>query len=98
MTGTGRQYNEPNETLWSYLAPLGSATQYMQHRRRWGVLERAAQLYNVRQADRIVTLLQSMAAAAQQTLQLAARGQQDVLQQLWDFHNIDEEEVRRFPA
>jgi hypothetical protein len=36
--------------------------QFMSHRNRWGVLERAGQLYNLRSAARIVPLLCSMSA------------------------------------
>ncbi len=27
MEGVGMQYNEPNETYWAYIAPLGIITQ-----------------------------------------------------------------------
>ena len=143
IAGTGRQYNEPNETFWAYMGQLGITTQvgvdgqlgwageqqlrsgtawrhlcalinrcrsvpmlpifisspappqYMTHRNRWGRLERGAQLYNDRQADRIVPLLQSMMAKAQRAQVAAAEQQTDVLRQLQEYHGIPPGQVDR---
>lgn len=66
----------------------------MTHRNRWGRLERGAQLYNERQADRIVPRLQAMRVAAERTRQQAASGLTSVLQQLSDCYDLTEAQVR----
>lgn len=93
VTGTGRHYNEPCETLWAHLGVLGVASQYMTHRNRRGRLERGAQLYNQRLAARIVPRLGSMQAAAETALESAMRSLAAVRQQLADHHGVDEEQV-----
>jgi hypothetical protein len=64
----------------------------MTHRNRWGRLERAGQLWNQRQADRIVPLLCSMSAKAARTNQAASSKVCSILQQLSD-RGVDEDEV-----
>ncbi|PSC68010.1 Very-long-chain (3R)-3-hydroxyacyl-[acyl-carrier] dehydratase PASTICCINO 2 [Micractinium conductrix] len=71
--GVGRQYHEPAETLWAWLGALGIITQYMTQRNRWGRIERALELWNQRQADRIVPLLCSMQASTEQAAAAASR-------------------------
>lgn len=66
----------------------------MTHRNREGRLERAAQLHNQRQAERIVPLLCSMATAATRAREVAASKQAAVLQQLQDSYSVNQEEVR----
>ena len=93
IAGTGRQYNEPCETLWAYLGVLGIASQYMTHRNRRGRLERGAQLYNQRQAARIVPLLSSMQAAATKARESASHSVAAALQQLAQGHGVSQDEV-----
>lgn len=75
------------------LLHLMPCVQYMNHRHRWARLERAAQLHNERQADRIVPRLQAMQAAAVRTRDQAASGAADALKQLCDLHGISEEQA-----
>lgn len=65
----------------------------MTHRNRRGRLERAAQLYNERQAARIVPLLCSMTARAVQDRDAAAHKQIAVLRQLLLQHGINNAQV-----
>lgn len=66
----------------------------MTHRNRKGRLERGGQLYNERQAARIVPLLTSMQLAATHAQELAAGRLAAVLQLLDDLHGITEAQVR----
>lgn len=73
--------------------PLLCAAQYMTHRNRWGRLERAAQLYNRMQSERVSQLLSSMAFKVQQSLQAASRKVVEVLRRLQDL-GISDQQVR----
>ncbi|PSC76837.1 Tcr1 transposon ORF2 [Micractinium conductrix] len=84
--GAGRQYIEPNETFWAYIGPHGATTQYMTLRNRQGRLERAGQLYNWRQARRIVTLLCDMTAKAVRVRDAADSQLSDLLGELEATH------------
>lgn len=68
--------------------------QYMTHRNRWGVLERAAQLYNERQAAHLVSLLCAMTAKATRVVASAATNVVPILQRLKD-RGIDAGTVRQ---
>ncbi|PSC68954.1 hypothetical protein C2E20_7492 [Micractinium conductrix] len=91
--GVGRQYHEPAETLWAWLGALGIITQYMTQRNRWGRIERALQLWNQRQADRIVPLLCSMQASTEQAAAAASRATAATVRQLERVHGITHEEA-----
>eukprot|EP00887_Chlorella_sp_A99_P004520 scaffold34.g4520.t1 len=54
----------------------------MTHRKRWGRLERVAQLYNRRQAGRVVQLLMDMASKAEQARAAAGQKVVEVLTRL----------------
>ena len=66
----------------------------MTHRNRSGRLERAAQLFNDKQAARIVALLCAMTAKSVHEREAAAAHQTAVSAQLLATHGIDIEAVR----
>ena len=70
----------------------------MTHRNRWGRLERAAQLFNSKQAARIVPLLCAMTAKSVHAQEAAAGRQTAVLAQLLESHGIDDAEARVRPG
>ena len=67
--------------------------QFMSHRNRWGVLERAGQLYNLRSAARIVPLLCSMSAKWERERSEAARAVDAILWTLLQSYGITAEQV-----
>ena len=67
--------------------------QYMTQRNRWGRIERALQLWNQRQADRIVPLLCSMQASTEQAAAAASHATAATVRQLERVHVITHEEV-----
>ncbi|PSC76086.1 serine threonine [Micractinium conductrix] len=85
--------HEPAETLWAWLGALGIITQYMTQRNRWGRIERALQLWNQRQADRIVPLLCSMQASTEQAAAAASHATAATVRQLERVHVITHEEA-----
>ena len=66
----------------------------MTHRNRWGRIERGAQLWNERQAERIVALMCSMLARTLKAQAAAACAQDEVLAQLECSHGISRDQVR----
>lgn len=73
-----------------YFTPL--AVQYMTQRNRWGRIERGLQLWNQRQADRIVGLLCSMYERTMQAHAAAQSAVQDTLCLLLS-HGISNDQV-----
>jgi hypothetical protein len=67
--------------------------QYMTHRNRWGVLERAGQLLNLHSASRIVPLLCSMVAKRQREREEAIQAVAAILWTLHQSHGISDEQA-----
>lgn len=67
--------------------------QYMTHRNRWGRIERGLQLWNERQADRIVPLLCSMQVSAEQAQGAAQAAVTNTLGMLERHYNITADQV-----
>ena len=74
--------------------PVGLSLQYMTLRNRQGRLERAGQLYNWRQARRIVTLLCDMTAKAVRVRDAADSQLSDLLGELEATHGYHTPQVR----
>ena len=73
---------------------MGLSLQYMTLRNRQGRLERAGQLYNWRQARRIVTLLCDMTAKAVRVRDAADSQLSDLLGELEATHGYHTPQVR----